>query len=131
MMARKSSPTLTDAEQRIMRVLWNKGEASVRDVADELNRSRNVAYTTVMTMMGILADKRFAAFRKEGRAFIYRPKITERQARTQALKHVIGQFFGGSPEALAQHLITEDQIDLAEIEALQRQLDEKGRERRK
>lgn len=123
-MPRPRSPVLTEAEQRIMRVLWQKQEASVRDVTDALARQRPVAYNTVLTLLRILTDKGYVAPRKEGRAFIYMPLITRAEARSQALSHLLTQFFEGSPTALAQHLIDQEELSLDELEALKRELDE-------
>ncbi|MCA0198622.1 MAG: BlaI/MecI/CopY family transcriptional regulator [Proteobacteria bacterium] len=117
-MARPVSPTLTRSEQEILEVLWDKGEASVRDVADALAKQRPVAYTTVLTMFGILAKKGFVVHRLEGRAFIYRAKITREQARKQALDHLLQQFFEGSPNLLAQHLLGEEGVSRNELRAL-------------
>jgi predicted transcriptional regulator len=122
-MPRPRSQVLTEAEQRIMRVLWAKGEASVRDVTEALSRQRTVAYNTVLTLLRILTDKGYVAPRKEGRAFIYAPLVSRADARTQALKQLLTQFFEGSPSALAQHLIKEEDLDLEEIEALKREID--------
>ena len=122
-MARPASPTLTKSEQEILEVLWNRGEASVRDVADELTKQRPVAYTTVLTMFGILAKKGFVVHRQEGRAFIYRAKITREQARKQALDHLLQQFFDGSPNLLAQHLLGEDGVSRNELKALREKVD--------
>ncbi|MFT4653784.1 MAG: BlaI family penicillinase repressor [Patiriisocius sp.] len=123
-MARSKSTQLTDAEKSIMEVLWNKGEASVRDIANVLSEDKRSAYTTVQTLCKILAEKGYADFRKEGKAFIYRPKITQKEARQSALTAMLNKFFGGSPKVLAQHLMQETDIDLDDLEALQRQIDE-------
>jgi predicted transcriptional regulator len=123
-MPRPRSPVLTEAEQRIMRVLWQKQEASVRDVTDALARQRPVAYNTVLTLLRILTDKGYVAPRKEGRAFIYAPLVSRSEARSQALKQLLTQFFEGSPTALAQHLIDQEDLSLDELEALKRELDE-------
>jgi predicted transcriptional regulator len=122
-MARPASPTLTKSEQEILEVLWDKGEASVRDVADELAKQRPVAYTTVLTMFGILAKKGFVAHRQEGRAFIYHARITREHARKQALDHLLQQFFDGSPNLLAQHLLGEDGVSRNELKALRDKVD--------
>jgi predicted transcriptional regulator len=123
-MARKKSTHLTDAEQKIMSVLWQKGEASVREITDALSTDKNSAYTTVQTMCKILAEKDYADFRKEGKAFIYRAKITENDARQGALKTLLNRFFGGSPEVLAQHLMQETDIELDDLAALQQKIDD-------
>lgn len=129
-MARPASPTLTKSEQAILEVLWDRGEASVREVADELSKQKPAAYTTVLTMFNILGKKGFVSYRQEGRAFIYRAVITREEARQQALDHLLSQFFEGSPNLLAQHLLQDQGIGRKEIKALQDNVDQaraKGR----
>ena len=123
-MARKKSSQLTDSEQNIMQILWDKGEASVREIADILSEEKPTAYTTVQTMCKILADKGYADFHKEGKAFIYSPKITQQEARQGALTSMLNKFFGGSPKVLAQHLLEETNIDLNDLEELQNKIDQ-------
>ncbi len=119
-MARLSSPILTESERAIMEVLWKKKkEASVREAFEELSRSKAVAYTTVLTMFRILEKKGFVTHRTEGRAFIYLPTISRTEARTQALENLLRQFFNGSTNVLAQHLIREHEMDLVELKALE------------
>ena len=122
-MARKKSTQLTDSEQSIMEILWLKEQASVREIADILSEQKTTAYTTVQTMCKILADKGYADFHKEGKAFIYTPKITQKDARKGALTSLLNKFFGGSPEVLAQHLMEETDIELDDLAALQKQID--------
>lgn len=122
-MARPVSPTLTDSERAILDVLWKKKEASVRAVTEELSKRKPVAYTTVLTMFKILGKKGLVSHRTEGRAFIYSPAITRSEARKQALENLLRQFFNGSPDVLAQHLLSEHDMDLAELKALQEKVD--------
>lgn len=121
-MARKQSPVLTEGELEIMEVLWDRREATVRDVTDTLSRRRPVAYSTVLTMLRILKNKAYAAYRKEGRAFVFFPLVSRREARSRALGNLIGKFFGGSAVALAQNLVDDTEIDVAELERLQSQV---------
>ena len=123
-MARSKSNQLTDGEQSIMEVLWKNGQASVREITDALSIEKQTAYTTVQTLCKILAEKGYADFRKEGKAFIYVPKITQKEARQSALTSMLNKFFGGSPKVLAQHLMQETDIDIDDLETLQRQIDE-------
>lgn len=123
-MARKKSSHLTDSEQNIMEILWKKGEASVREIADVLSEDKPTAYTTVQTMCKILSDKGYADFHKKGKAFIYSAKITEKEARQGALTNMLNRFFGGSPEVLAQHLMQETDIELKDLEVLQNQINQ-------
>ena len=122
-MARSPSLALTESERRILDVLWKKKEASVRDVTDELSRKKPVAYTTVLTMFKVLDRKGLVTHRVEGRAFIYSAAITRADARRQALENLLRQFFNGSPQVLAQHLISEHDMDPAGLRALQAKLD--------
>jgi len=122
-MARKKSTQLTDSEQSIMEILWKKEQASVREIADILSEEKTTAYTTVQTMCKILAEKGYADFHKEGKAFIYSPKITQKDARKGALTSLLNKFFGGSPEVLAQHLMQETDIELDDLAALQKEID--------
>ncbi|MEX0709070.1 MAG: BlaI/MecI/CopY family transcriptional regulator [Woeseia sp.] len=124
-MARKQSPTLTEGELKVMAVLWDREEASVREVTDVLSEQQPVAYSTALTMLRILNDKGYVTYRKEGRAFVYCPLVSRHEARSSALRHLIAKFFNGSPEALAQNLVDETDVDLAELERLQAKL-EKG-----
>jgi predicted transcriptional regulator len=110
-------------------VLWDREEASVREVTEALSEQQPVAYSTALTMLRILHDKGYAAYRKEGRAFVYYPLVSRREARSHALRHLIAIFFNGSPEALAQNLVDETDIDLAELERLQANLEKKGDKR--
>ena len=109
-MARTPSPTLTEAEHRIMSVLWERGEASVRDLTDALEPAYGLAYTTVLTTVRIMADKGYVNFRKEGRAHIYAPALSKEGAQRSALGGVLKSFFGGSPQRLAQHLIEDEAL---------------------
>ena len=122
-MARKKSTQLTDSEQSIMEILWKKEQASVREITDTLNEEKTTAYTTVQTMCKILADKGYADFHKEGKAFIYTPKMSQKEARKGALTSLLNKFFGGSPEVLAQHLMQETDIELDDLAALQKEID--------
>lgn len=125
-MVRPTSPVPTDSERAILEVLWKKKEASVREVADELSKKKPVAYTTVLTMFRILDRKGLVDHRTEGRAFIYRAAISRGEARRQALENLLKQFFNGSPNVLAQHLINEHDIDPLELNALREEVDAAG-----
>jgi predicted transcriptional regulator len=126
-MPKPKSDVLTEAEQRIMRIMWAKGEASVRDVTEELEASYPVAYNTVLTLLRILTDKGYVAPRQgEGRAFVYTPTVSQGEAQTRALRKLVGTFFEGSPTALAQHLVRKGDIGADELEALMRELDDMG-----
>jgi|SRR5688572_6904654 BlaI family transcriptional regulator, penicillinase repressor len=130
-MARPRSTVLTEGEQRIMEVLWRLGEASVQDVTNALAESGPIAYTTALTMLRILNEKNYVEYRKEGKAHVYVPVVSRDTARSTALKQLLRRFFDDSPEALAQHLLREEDIDLRELDRLDARVQQlKGRRRK-
>lgn len=106
-----------------MEVLWEKGQATAREIADVLNQSKNTAFTTVQTMCKVLLDKGYVEYHKQGRAFVYTPITTQEDARNSALDQLLSQFFAGSPTVLAEHLLQEDQINGEDLKNLQNKLD--------
>lgn len=122
-MARPKSEILTDAEQRIMRVLWDRKEASVRDVTEALQDTYPVAYNTVLTLLRILTEKKYVKPRQVGRAFVYKTLVSRHEARTQAMTKLVSQFFEGSPTELAQHLIKTNALDLEELQAIRAKIE--------
>lgn len=127
-MARPRTPQLTEAEHRIITVLWDRGEATVREVTDALQKEFSLAYTSVLTTMRIMSDKGYLAFRKEGRAHIYSPLLTRTGARRSALGSILTSLFDGSAHSLAQHLVDDEQLTLKDIEALRAVLMEREEE---
>jgi predicted transcriptional regulator len=123
-MARPSTPTLTENERKVLEVLWKKKSASVREVTDELSKKSPTAYTTVLTMLGILEKKGLVSHVRDGRAFIYSAAISRSEATASALQHLLKQFFNGSPAVLAQHLVQEHDIGPSEMDALRRMIDD-------
>jgi predicted transcriptional regulator len=121
---RKKSPGLTDAELRLMEVLWDKDSATVSDVVAALPKSVPLAYSTVLTTLRILENKGYLAHVKDGRAFIYRPVIARDQARESAVGHLVRRFFEGSPELLMLNLMEGRQIDPKELRRLRRRIEE-------
>lgn len=127
-MARKQSPQLTEAERRIMDELWARDEASVQELTDALNPEYKLAYTTVLTTIRIMVEKGYVDFRKEGRAHIYRPLLSEDSARQSALGALVKSFFEGSPQRLAQHLVDNEKLTLDDIEKLRAEVIKRSQE---
>jgi predicted transcriptional regulator len=111
---------LTDAEARIMSVLWRRGSASVADVVAALKRRRPVSYSTVQTVLRILEEKGYVSHGKVARAFIYRPRVDERHARRRALRHLAKRLFDGSPSLLVLNVLEDEHIDPDELTRLKR-----------
>ena len=95
---------LTPLELALMKSLWRRGEATVRQVQDDLVPERPLAYTTVMTVMDRLFKKDLVERRKKSRAHVYRPVVTEAQARREAVGALLDGFFGGSQASLRSYL---------------------------
>jgi len=123
-MARPSSPALTDAEARVMSVLWRQTRSTVADVVDALKTKRPVSYSTVQTILRILEEKGYVSHEKSGRAFIYRPIVDERQARRRALRHLVTRLFNGSPSLLVLNVLEDDQIDSDELSRLKKLIED-------
>lgn len=122
-MARKKSSTLTDAELRLMEVLWDKQEATVGDVVEALPRKNPLAYSTVLTTLRILENKGYIAHRKTGRAFVYYPLVGRSQARQSVIDYVVSRFFNNSPELLVLKVLENEQIDPRELQQLKKKID--------
>ncbi len=122
-MARKKSPHLTDAELRLMEVLWRKGTATVSEVVEGLPKSVPLAYSTVLTTLRILENKGYLRHIKDGRAFVYQPLVARGQAQESAVKHLVRHFFEGSPELLMLNLIESRQIDSKELARLKKKIE--------
>lgn len=114
-MARNRSPALTDAEARVMAVLWRTRTATVADVVDALKESAAVSYSTVQTVLRILEKKGYVRHEKVARAFVFHPVIDERQARRRALQHLVGRLFDGSPSLLVLNVLDDEQLDADEL----------------
>ena len=128
-MPRKKSLQLTEAEQRLMNILWTLKSGTVAEIAEALPKKLDLAYNTILTIMRILEDKGYVRHTKakEGRAFIYRPVVSREQASRSALHHLLGRFFGNSAEALVLNLIEDETLNEKERERIRNLL--KGDER--
>jgi predicted transcriptional regulator len=123
-MPRPKSPTLTDGELRLMRVLWDKGESTVNDVVDALRERPKPAYNTVLTLLGILEKKGFVTHRKDRRAFIFRPLIGRADASRSALQTLVNRFFEGSPRLLMLNLLEDEQLSPEAMKQLKARIEE-------
>jgi predicted transcriptional regulator len=112
---------LTDVELELMTVLWKLGEGSVADVIAQLPKERDLAYTSVSTMLRILEQKKILTARKEGRGHTYVPVLKKAAYESKAVRHVMDKVFEGTPVALVKQLLSTvdlDQNELAELKAL-------------
>jgi predicted transcriptional regulator len=123
-MPRKKPPPLTEAELRLMNVVWRLGKATVAEVAAALPKDLDLAYNTVLTTLRILEAKGYLrhAKAKDARAFVFRPVVGRMEATRSAVRQLLGRFFGDSPEALVLNLLEDDTLSHAELEKIRKLL---------
>lgn len=119
----KQSATLTDAELRIMDVLWQKGSATVQQVLDSLPQPPALAYNSVLTTIRILEKKHYVGHQKDGRAHLYAPLIGREEATRSEIRHLVSRFFKNSQELLMLNLLEDQGIDSGELKRLRRMLE--------
>lgn len=123
-MPRPKSSTLTDGELRLMRVLWDRGEASVGDVVQALKERPKPAYNTVLTLLRILERKGYVTHRKDGRAFVFVPIVDKLNATRSALKTLVNRFFEGSPKLLILNLLEDHDLSSEALQQLKERVED-------
>jgi BlaI family transcriptional regulator, penicillinase repressor len=114
----KKSNTLTEAELRLMKILWRRGESAVTDLVADLPDGEPLAYNSVLTTIRILEQKGYVEHRQEGRAFVYRPCIAEHEASRTEVRHMLNRFFGNSRERLLLSLLGDEELSSEEVQRL-------------
>ena len=115
-----SSETLTNAEHRIMEVIWARGSATVAEVVDALEGKD--AYTTILTLMRILKAKGFLSSRKEGRAHVFTPRVDRDTAARKAVHQLLSKFFSGSPSELVLTFLREEELTPEELDVIKQKI---------
>ena len=114
-MARSKSATLTEAELRIMNVLWDNGAATVHEVLQALPPKPALAYNSVLTIIRILETKGYVKHVKDKRAHVYLPKVDRKDATRFEVRHLVSRFFGNSDELLVLNILEEKNLDGDEL----------------
>ena len=120
----RKSNTLTEAELRLMKLLWARGESAVSDLVAALPESETLAYTSVLTTIRILEQKGYVHHRQLGRAFLYSPCVAENEASRSEVRHMMRRFFGDSRERLLLSVLGDDEIDPEELARLKQAIAE-------
>jgi predicted transcriptional regulator len=115
---RHRSSTLTEQELEIMKIVWERESTTVRDVYETLLAQRKVAYTTVMTMMKILEQKKYLKKTQADRAYVYRPAQPKGQVIAGMVKEFVNRVFNGSAQPLLVHLVEENKLSREELEEI-------------
>lgn len=124
-----SRTTLGRVQSEILRVLWQRGKASAREISDELNARRPIAHSTVQTLLRKLEAKGAIAHSTDDRTFIYYPLIEEDSVRKSAARDLIERAFEGSAAGLVAWLLRKERIPAAELKAIRKLIDDKSSSR--
>ena len=119
---RKKNPTLTPQELALMKVVWERGPSTVRDVYEALLEDRHIAYTTVMTMMNVLERKGHVRKEAEGRSYRYHPVRPRGQVVGSMVREFVDRVFGGSAAPLLVHLVEDRRVTAKELDELARRI---------
>lgn len=119
---------LTKAEEEIMQILWQLEEANVAAIIDELLNPKP-AYNTVSTIVRILENKGFVAYRKEGRGHIYYPKVNKADYSNQSLKKLMEGYFQGSFKSMVSFFMKKNDISIREMETILKEINPKKEEK--
>lgn len=117
-MPRRKSPTLTEAELRLMEILWEDGPSTVHQLLEALPGNPVLAYNSVLTTIRILEKKGYVQHMKDGRAHIYRPLVGKQEATRSEVRHLLSRFFNNSHELLVLNLLEDKSIEADELRRL-------------
>ena len=119
----KNDRLLTEVELELMNIIWDLGKAAVKDVVSRLPKGRDLAYTTVATVLKVLEQKRFLVCHKDFHAHLFSPLVSKRHYESTCLDHVVAHVFDGEPVALVQRLLDgKKKLRKDEIEAIENAL---------
>jgi BlaI family transcriptional regulator, penicillinase repressor len=123
------TPVLTEQELEIMKIVWSRSSSTVRDVYEELLTRRKIAYTTVMTMMGILEQKGHLKKSADERAYVYKPARAQQEVLGNMVQDFLRRVFNGSAKPLLVHLVEEKKITPEELDEISQLLKDKRRKK--
>jgi predicted transcriptional regulator len=120
----------TPGELEVLQILWDRGPSTVRQVMEVLNQRRRRAYTSVMSLLGVMTDKGLLMRRPQGRAFVYEAKVAEKKVLGRMVKDLLGRAFGGSASALVARLLDDSHLTPRELEEIRKTIDQYHQQRR-
>jgi BlaI family transcriptional regulator, penicillinase repressor len=118
----RQSETLTEAELRVMKVLWVRGSGTVQQVLDSIEEKPTLAYNSILTTIRILERKGYLKHIKDGRAYIYAPVVQQQEATRSEIRHLVGRFFKNSHEDLVLNILEDQGITPEELSRLRKML---------
>jgi BlaI family transcriptional regulator, penicillinase repressor len=124
-MTRNKTHRLGDLQLRIMKVLWERGEATVAEVLEALSDHSDLAYTTMATMLRKMETRGLVSHRAEGRSFIYKPKVASEDVSRSMADHLVDRLFAGSLTEVVSHLLTTREVSREELSQLEKLITER------
>lgn len=124
----KKIKQLTKAEEDIMQILWNLGEANVASIIEKLTEPKP-AYNTVSTIVRILESKDFVDYRKEGRGHVYFPKVKKSEYSNQSLNKLMDGYFQGSFKSMVSFFMKKNDVSIQEMEAIMKEINSENPEK--
>src|SRR5438046_1896321 len=128
-MPRPKEDQPTAGELEVLKVLWDRGPSTVREVMDVLNETRPRAYTSVMSLLNVMAEKKLLVREPRGRAFVYRPKTDRGRTLRRMVGDLLGRAFEGSTTQLVAHLLDQSKPSAAELEEIRRAIEKYQQQR--
>ena len=122
----RPSGTLTEAELRIMNVLWRMGSGTVQQVRDSIGETPSLAYNSVLTTIRVLERKGYLKHLKDGRAHVFTPLVGQQEATRSEIRHLVSRFFKNSHEQLVLNLLEDQGLGREEIARLRQMIAQKG-----
>jgi len=119
-MARPRHENATPGELEVLKILWDRGPSTVREVMDVLNQTRQRAYTSVMSLLEVMFDKRLVKRRPQSRAFVYSAAVTKEKTLGQMVRDLVRRGFEGSASSLVAYLLDETRLSKEELDEIQR-----------
>jgi predicted transcriptional regulator len=120
---------LTRQELQIMKVVWDKGAATVKEVCDAMSQRKVTAYTTILTLMGILEEKGALVHTRSGRAYVYKPLLSREQATRNQIHDVLTRFFDGNPEKMIESVLETGLTDPEQLGSVKSLVESKRQEK--
>ncbi|HLY98403.1 MAG TPA: BlaI/MecI/CopY family transcriptional regulator [Candidatus Angelobacter sp.] len=124
----RKSPTLTEAELRLMEVLWGKGPSTVHQVLEELTQKPVLAYNSVLTTIRILEKKGYVQHVKDGRSHVYMPLIGKNEATRFEIRNLVSRFFRNSHELLLLNILEDQSLDAEELRRMRQLVEKEAKE---
>ncbi len=123
-MPRPRSEHPTPGELEVLQIIWRQGPCTVRQVLEELNRTRPRAYTSVMSLLNVMTDKKLLRRKPDGRAFLYSARVEEQPTLREMVGDLVERAFGGSAELLVARALEQTDLSPQQLDEISRMIDE-------